>query len=241
MRPNRLRWTNDSRRQQCVVLIFVSVSPWLTLTLAAVGHVIWRQARPPCQRPVLIPALTPCSSRAVRSHQFSRQTSVVVRPHPRFSGEQGPPASAKGAESCSPASQKNRFSSLIVTNTAKNTTIHYRQQHAIDRLSSQLGNPNYLYLTWPYFYWLARADGPMETRLIMCNEEVKSQVPSNRTTCSSVQLMIQEFLCALSYFCNIEVHHARLTLSPNLCITFKNEMFSRGLWIIIFLKTKIKR
>ena len=26
-----------------VVLIFVSVSPWLTLTLAGVGHVIWRQ------------------------------------------------------------------------------------------------------------------------------------------------------------------------------------------------------
>lgn len=41
-------------------------------------------------------------------------------------GEQGPPASAKGAESCSPASWKNKFSSLIVTNTAKNTTIHYR-------------------------------------------------------------------------------------------------------------------
>ena len=43
MRPNQLRWTNGSRRQQFVVLIFVSVSPWLTLTLAAVGHVIWRQ------------------------------------------------------------------------------------------------------------------------------------------------------------------------------------------------------
>lgn len=123
MRPNQLRWTNDSRRQQFVVLIFVSVSPSLTLTLAAVGHVIWRQARPPCERPVLIPALTPCSSRAVRSHQFSRQTSVVLRPHPRFSGEQGPPASAKGAEFCSPASWKNRFSSLIVTNTAKNSPL----------------------------------------------------------------------------------------------------------------------
>ena len=149
--------------------------------------------RPPCQRPVLIPALTPCSSRAVRSHQFSRQSFVLVGPHPRFSGAQGPPASSKGAESCSPASWKNRFSSLIVTNTAK--TVHYRQQHAIDRLSSQLGNPYYLYLTWPYFYWLARADGPMETRLIMCNEEVKSQVPSNRTTCSSVQLMIRVPMC----------------------------------------------
>lgn len=83
--------------------------------------------RPPCQRPVLIPALTPCStpcsSRAVRSHQFSRQTFVLVRPHPRFSGEQGPPASAKGAESCSPDSWKNRFSSLIVTNTAKNSPL----------------------------------------------------------------------------------------------------------------------
>ena len=39
---NQLRWTNGSRRQQFVVLIFVSVSSWLTLTLAAVGHVIWR-------------------------------------------------------------------------------------------------------------------------------------------------------------------------------------------------------
>ena len=69
----------------------------------------------------------------------------------------------------------------------------------------------------------------METRLIMYNEEVKSQVPSNRTTCSSLQPMIQDCLCAPSYFCNVEVHHALLTLSPNLCITFKNEMFSRGL------------
>ena len=42
--------------------------------------------RPPCQRPVLIPALTPCSSRAVRSHQFSRQTFVLVGPHPRTAG-----------------------------------------------------------------------------------------------------------------------------------------------------------
>ena len=99
--------------------------------------------RPPCQRPVLIPALTPCSSRAVRSHQFSRQSFVLVGPHPRFSGAQGPPASAKGAESCSPASWKNRFSSLIVTNTAK--TIVSNMQ--FDRLSSQLGNPYYLYLT----------------------------------------------------------------------------------------------
>ena len=119
--------------------------------------------RPPCQRPVLIPALTPCSSRSLRSHQFSRQTFVLVGPHPRFSGEQGPPASAKGAESCSPDSWKNRFSSLIVTNTAKNSPLSTTTDHY--RLSSQLGNPNYLYLTWPLLLltctsWWAYGDSP---------------------------------------------------------------------------------